>query len=170
MSGFSNSWEFIAGAGQGWQAFPFGAGWIVRGPGSGLVFVPDPNQQGGADVGTLSILAAISALSAKVDIMSGTLDTATAAIQADLVNLTTAVAGIASDVTADTTELAALQAQVVTLTAELAAGGATPAQLATLGAIDTGLQAQIASLNTSGTALAALGTPPVVTPPAPTTP
>jgi len=55
------TWQFISGAGQGIQAFPFASGWLVRGSGT-LFFVPGIDPLSGSGTGTASILAAIADL------------------------------------------------------------------------------------------------------------
>jgi hypothetical protein len=63
------TWQFISGAGQGIQAFPFASGWLVRGSGV-LFFVPGIDPLSGSGTGTASILAAIADLKQTAETLS----------------------------------------------------------------------------------------------------
>jgi hypothetical protein len=131
------TWQGIPGAGPTVQCLPFAAGWLVRGPAAGLIYVPDPEQQSGdASAGTTAILAAIEQLSKDLQTMSQTNQQHADAIAAQL---TTIDATLKTGVAAITAEIATLKA-------------ANPA-------VDfTGVDAAVANLGTDVAAAAAVPT------------
>lgn len=146
MPDSSHTWQFIPGAGPGWQAFPFAGGWLVRGGGGGVIFVPGPDQRGGTDAGTITILAAIADLKQELGTMSETTQQHVDALAAQL---TTMDATLKAGITSITDEIAALKTANPTVDF-------------------TALDSAVAAMGTDVAAVAAI--PPAPPPPAPPAP
>jgi hypothetical protein len=142
------AWQGIPGAGQGIQCFPFATGWLVRGMGGGVIYVPDPDQIGGIGAGTTAILAAIANLQQELHRMSGT-----------VTNLDQAIASLTAQVTAQTdvdtaamTMIQGIPAMIAAAVASAQQAGATPAQLQAITDLGAKLDAASGPLSAAVTA------------------